>query len=433
MADYHVGPAQPYATPQAAWNAMEGDGVPFPAGGNNMILHAATYTSWLDISAKEPIMTAANPLRITVSPGDVVTWNNGTDRCCFERINRNVPISCYVEIDGTGGTLLIEGAIAGVDTIEVNCWMNQLYITNCSVYGENLAGNGGVGVGNGFGIVTDCDFQFDNVTFQAPQGMPVGLRDGGTSGPTGFIRNCAFTNWDTYAIQFRARAKTFAVYDNTFSAAPNADSVFRFRQTTNGASTLSLYGNTITGCGGAGASAFFLHGLASAGMTENVAIYTNLFYNNGTGMSFLSDEGGTADCQYNIYNNTMDGENTLTNWFIRIQGEAASNYLIRNNIFYDCNDAAGAIQEAGGYAGTETINWNCWFSNALDVGVGLAKGANQVNGDPLFTNEGADDYTLQAGSPCIDAGTDLGLGDDIGRYQYIAPAVAFMTMNRGYW
>ena len=38
--------------------------------------------------------------------------------------------------------------------------------------------------------------------------------------------------------------------------------------------------------------------------------------------------------------------------------------------------------------------------------------ANGVNEDPTLTDPGNGDFTLQAGSPCIDAGVDVGLDRD---------------------
>jgi parallel beta-helix repeat protein len=41
-----------------------------------------------------------------------------------------------------------------------------------------------------------------------------------------------------------------------------------------------------------------------------------------------------------------------------------------------------------------------------------------VNSSPLFTNAGADDFTLQSGSPARGIASDLGVGTDAGAYQY---------------
>lgn len=41
-----------------------------------------------------------------------------------------------------------------------------------------------------------------------------------------------------------------------------------------------------------------------------------------------------------------------------------------------------------------------------------------VNSNPLFTNAGADDFTLQSGSPARGIASDLGIGTDAGAYQF---------------
>ena len=70
------------------------------------------------------------------------------------------------------------------------------------------------------------------------------------------------------------------------------------------------------------------------------------------------------------------------------------------------------------------INWAAWQTHADSHG---------INADPLFVNAAGGNFRLQAGSPCIDKGIDMGLsedyfgstvpqglGVDIGAYEYIS-------------
>ena len=81
-----------------------------------------------------------------------------------------------------------------------------------------------------------------------------------------------------------------------------------------------------------------------------------------------------------------------------------------------------------------------------DFFIDYGQEANGQAGDPLFVNKAADDYTLQSGSPCIDAGALLAYlylhphsdwpndvktmsGDEIGGYGYPDEAVGGVTIT----
>jgi hypothetical protein len=95
-----------------------------------------------------------------------------------------------------------------------------------------------------------------------------------------------------------------------------------------------------------------------------------------------------------IWNNTV--HNAPVNSLIFIT--SLTDVVIQNNIFNDC----GSIHNEG--MSGKTVDHNCWYNCTETI-----SGTGDVTSDPLFTNEGADDYTLSASSPCIDAGTDVGL------------------------
>lgn len=106
-----------------------------------------------------------------------------------------------------------------------------------------------------------------------------------------------------------------------------------------------------------------------------------------------------------IYNNTFDD---CPNYSLRFA--SSSVVTLRNNIFND----TGQIDNGAAV----TADHNCWYG-ATDT----ISGTGDVTADPTFTDEVGNDFTLQAGSPCIDAGTNVGLswegsGPDIGRYEY---------------
>jgi hypothetical protein len=59
-------------------------------------------------------------------------------------------------------------------------------------------------------------------------------------------------------------------------------------------------------------------------------------------------------------------------------------------------------------------NTTNYFDNSTGYLTGKT-GAHSITGDPLFTNAAGSDFTLQAGSPCLNAGVDLGYAQDYAR------------------
>jgi len=110
-----------------------------------------------------------------------------------------------------------------------------------------------------------------------------------------------------------------------------------------------------------------------------------------------------------IYNCTFDDAPEHLYIF---DGTGSTVVTVKNNIHNDTGDID--LDNAP----TVTYDYNCWH-NASDTLVG----ANDVNDDPDFVDEVGNDFHLQAVSPCVDAGTNVGLPfwgtmPDIGRYEY---------------
>lgn len=133
-----------------------------------------------------------------------------------------------------------------------------------------------------------------------------------------------------------------------------------------------------------------------------------IFYANGSPLA-------TGSGNQNIYTNCVfDGENTLAG--LTITGQCCA---VTNSIFYDCT--TGVTGVAGGEPGNTSLG-NLYYSNTADVS-NWPTDPTDVAGDPAFTNEAGDDYTLGAGSPAIGAGYSVStlLGEtenmDIGAHQ----------------
>jgi hypothetical protein len=115
-----------------------------------------------------------------------------------------------------------------------------------------------------------------------------------------------------------------------------------------------------------------------------------------------------------------------------------NNLSIRNTVFYKCGTAGATRAGSAIYCTTgyglvaigcvfvdcfegirsstaqpnAIIDWNVWHGNTYDVN-GVTKGLNDLTADPLFTNADGGDFTVTAGSPCLNAmglfGTNTGL------------------------
>ncbi len=130
-----------------------------------------------------------------------------------------------------------------------------------------------------------------------------------------------------------------------------------------------------------------------------------------------------------IYNAQASGS------IIAVTGTTNTSTAIRSNIFYTSVAALPVVNVAAGADSGLTFDYNLyyhvsgvganrwiwtgsWYSWANWKTNSSQDGNSPTPADPTFTNAGAEDFTLQAGSPAINTGTDLGNGDDCGRYQY---------------
>lgn len=96
--------------------------------------------------------------------------------------------------------------------------------------------------------------------------------------------------------------------------------------------------------------------------------------------------------------------------------------VMRNNAAYNCIDGIGIY---GGMTPTLDLDNTGFFNvtnNYASVDPG-DQGANDVTADPLYTDAAGNDFTLQSGSPYIDAGVAVaGVNDD---YNGAAPDIGY--------
>lgn len=82
--------------------------------------------------------------------------------------------------------------------------------------------------------------------------------------------------------------------------------------------------------------------------------------------------------------------------------------IIKNNIVVGNLEGIGVCDNVDPN-NSHNNSWNNEFYNWY----GVEQGEGAISSDPLFVNESGGDYNLQKGSPCIDAGTDVGLSIDM--------------------
>jgi hypothetical protein len=176
---------------------------------------------------------------------------------------------------------------------------------------------------------------------------------------------------------------------------------------------------------------------------EYIYIYHNIFENIGfssSGYNFalrINQGHATAITRYvYIYNNVIEGDG-YCRMGIALESTGAMSYVeIRNNVIKDIvtYGAIGYWDDAGTIDNI-TITNNCLYNNNAErfyrngkVVTNETYDGTNITGDPLFVS--ATDFHLLFGSPCIDAGIDVGLTTDyegnavsdppeIGAYEFV--------------
>lgn len=163
----------------------------------------------------------------------------------------------------------------------------------------------------------------------------------------------------------------------------------------------------------------------------NVAIYNdggntgvierNYVSDAGIGIEALAEPGQPSAHDVTIRNNVVQRSNAaivIGTWYSDVDGSSVYNLNVLNNTFY--GNAAGVIIRPMDSAtvawknnifamnGTNYINTLPWNPGNADYNLYSGNGAgpdvNKIIGDPMLTNPGLGDFTVQLGSPAIDAG-----------------------------
>jgi hypothetical protein len=216
---------------------------------------------------------------------------------------------------------------------------------------------------------------------------------GAYRGDNWIVENCVSDNDDDAIHTDAGSTPSGAIirYNKVFNAKPGSSGIGV--GSLSAGATIKIYYNLIVNASGEGFSTY----------TENEG--TIQFYNNTI---YLDKNSGDAGLLYLIYGKNFDFRNNV---FMRGGGTFKSLYGVINsglpksdyNLFHQADPAASPYKFF--YNGAYYRSVKDW-----SAATGLDK--NSIDADPKFKNV-TSDWSLQAGSPCIDKGVDVGLTKDI--------------------
>jgi parallel beta-helix repeat protein len=176
---------------------------------------------------------------------------------------------------------------------------------------------------------------------------------------------------------------------------------------------LLVENNTVSGSHGRSGIIVSAGESTSLGIEINgVVIRNNVVFNNAEDGITIRYYGSVRNVE--IYNNVVYGNRAVG---LRISAYNADNITAKNNIF-----SSNPIQIDVSSSLNNFILSHNLYHQPDSVGRG-AQDQNPNFGDPLFVNPSAGEFHLQANSPAIDAGIDVGLpysgsAPDLGAFEY---------------
>lgn len=437
--------ASPKATIQA--------GVDLAGPGDTVIVRAGTYTETVRVTASG---TAAAPITVRANTGDLPVVDGEGVRDNAFRIGRDSVIDTgYIIIDGFD----VKGAVkAGMHVEE----MNNVTIRNCFVHDH--AGNG-IEIRGG----DDCVIEYNEV-FRNRIGIRVRWRDTNSNRPLRTIvrRNIVHDNLDTGNEGEDADGIEFFLADDGLI---DHNIVYSNRDDgidVSGHAPGGSDNNRIT------FNAVFDNGfpVTPGGDGNGIKWSTN----NGGGntidhnISFRNKRGGfDQDIELNndgnklfnniAWNNGLDPSMTRAGFILEgsndpLQGQA----ILKNNV--GANNDPPFVDGRGDFFSkhlaigeSDFNNWGVQVIVDLDAATGQIEGPSSISAPPLFCNPDSpidtdtsafatipqkwqflwdqveDRFSLQAISPCIDAGTPVpgitdgfeGLAPDMGAFEFVGP------------
>lgn len=353
-----------------------------------------------------------------------------------------------------GGNLTFSGC-----TVQKNA-LNGIFISNSSnlTFDSNTVTDNGLlrdvyedGNGNGVKVLTtiagisNMTFINNDVSYSGAYNTVFRTADAAPRMKNVTIHGNSFDNARGAGLYIQM-TDSVDIYNNTFDSNGDADTPEEdYAIGVQSCSNVNIYQNTIENTmGNASAIEVYTDELAVNGPAHNVKIFRNSFsgsehrtisitgYGNNshqnleiysnviTGsvslpIALLGDDSGTRDT-VNIFNNTFYGN---AGGILYIHKDWP--VVLKNNIFYsDISYSVVHLSTVEGFLTTSNnlyvrtnggtlVNYRGTYTSATITD--FEPSAQKT--DPLFTDTANRDFTLQAGSPAINAGVDVGLTTDI--------------------
>ena len=296
---------------------------------------------------------------------------------------------------GAGGNIWLQGA-----------WGNIIFnsITSTQTGWHGMGVNGApVGPLN----INNCTFSYTDLSHNQGYGSGIDVTLTEASSQIIIVQNSIFTkigSWTGSGYHdhgiYNKGMKSITRYNLFTDGGTETGAAIKYSAAAPSTATdgCEAYYNIITSDGGTQSWGI----LAEAG--ANHLTYNNVFYGVGTGIWMSTGSSGMV-----VKNNIF---HTTTYKFLRVG--VTTDFISGNNVFYN-GPATPFTWGATGYSLAD------WKTNS-------SQDANSLSSDPLFIS--ATDFHLQAGSPAINAGTNVGLTSDyeggaiygtpdIGAYEYL--------------
>ncbi|MCK4788129.1 MAG: right-handed parallel beta-helix repeat-containing protein [Desulfobacteraceae bacterium] len=377
---YNIGPGETYETFAAFHIAITPSPGDIVDGGNN------TFTEQITLNA------SGNSTSVVTYQNFDINCGNATEHAISAVANTYLTFS-NIEASNTTGTALFfynTGHESDAKYITVNnCIVHDTHlngiastgsditINNCTIY--NMDADGIYARGINF-TVTNCNI------YNVARTIVGDCIQISTLGENCYIANNTLTNLNTLAKQCIVIGgdDTGGLVENNLCEITTEAGQSHFAIQVVQAGVIVKHNNFEGGsyCGN------FLYS----------KVHHNIFKNASTvGVRIGGFEGDVT-----MYNNV------IYNSHYGIYHDSNTTLSLYNNIIAN-NDTRG-IHAADAII---TNDYNCVYNNGTNFfGNNATKGTHSVETNPLFTDAANDDFTLKPGSPCINAGTNLGSSYD---------------------
>ncbi len=386
------------------------------------------YTSWSKTGGQTNVYEAVYPSAFFYGAwdsdqylalvADVATCDSTSHSCYFDNDNDKV----YVNIGGETPTSIdIRDAYTKLLTISgTGCTLTGITFKYFAYYGIDVTGNSN--------IITNC-------TFSCPSyksGSSVYMVQLAGSGNT--ISSCTWLDCGAQS-PIRNSAGENSISNVTITGAGSL-TAYGIRSYNASTSVLNVSDTVISNvtnafhvqdeaslvCTNCKAIQFYHCGFMSVEENSTLLCHKcSAYLTSDPGIhayGYIAEASGSTTCYHCIAANlkiTTAGQSGIG--FLSLIGSAA--LTLRNCIAYECKLGISISAPA-----TCDDDYCCGFGNTTAFG---GTGVHNITSDPKFSDPDNRDYTLQTGSPCIDAGVaiegynDGYLGDapDIGRYEKV--------------